>query len=82
LQIGSAAIEPILHEYVGLRKITCRWVPHSLTEAQKQDHVDYCAEMLEKLDGGRPKCVNDIITGDESCFTIMIQKRSVKVKFG
>ncbi|CAF2243321.1 unnamed protein product [Rotaria magnacalcarata] len=38
-----------------LRKITCRWVPHFLTETQKQDRVDYCLTMLEKLDGGRSK---------------------------
>ncbi len=68
LQIGSAATEPILHEYLGLRKITCCWVPHSLTEAQKQDHVGYCVEMLEKFDSGRSKRVCDIITGDESWF--------------
>ena len=28
LQIGSAATKSILHDYLGLRKITCRWVPH------------------------------------------------------
>ncbi|CAF4548082.1 unnamed protein product [Rotaria socialis] len=55
LQIGSAATETILHDYLGLRKITCRWVPHFLTEAQKQDRVDYCQAMLEKFDGGRSK---------------------------
>ena len=26
LQIRSAATESILHDYLGLRKITCRWV--------------------------------------------------------
>jgi len=67
-QIRSAAIKSILHDYLGLRKITCRWVPHFLTEAQKQDRVDYCLEMLKKFDGGRSKGVYDIITGDESCF--------------
>ena len=68
LQIGSAAIESIRHDYLGLRKITCRWVPHFLTEAQKQDHVDYYLPMLKKFDGGRSKRLYDIITGDESCF--------------
>jgi len=47
LQIGSAATGIILHDYLGLRKVTCRWVPHFLTEAQKQDRVDYCHAMLE-----------------------------------
>ncbi len=68
MQIGSAATESILHDYLGLRKVTCRWVPHFLTEAQKQDRVDYCLEMLEKFDCGRSKRVYDIITDDESWF--------------
>ena len=51
LQIGSAAMKSILHDYLSLRKVTCRWVPHFSTEAQKQGRVDYCLEMLEKFDG-------------------------------
>jgi len=43
-------------------------VPYFLTEAQKQDRVDYCLEMLEKFDGGRSKRVYDVITDDESWF--------------
>jgi hypothetical protein len=46
--------------------ITYRSVPYFLTEAQKQEHVDYCLKMLEKFDGGRSKRVLDIVTGDES----------------
>ena len=68
MQIGSAATEAILHDYLGLRKITCRWVPHFLTEARKQNRVDYCLTMLKKFDGGRSKHVYDIITDDESWF--------------
>ena len=68
MQIGSAATESILHDCLGLRKMTCRWVPHFLNEAQKQDSVDYRLAMLKKFDGGRSQRVHDIITGDESCF--------------
>src|SRR5579862_2037865 len=39
LQIVSAATKSILHDYLSLRKITCRWVLNFLTEAQKQDRV-------------------------------------------
>ena len=48
--------------------MTCRRVPHSLTQAQKQDRVDYCLAMLNKFNGGRSKRVYDTITGDESWF--------------
>ncbi|CAF3108963.1 unnamed protein product, partial [Rotaria sp. Silwood2] len=68
LQIGSTSTEIILHDYLGLKNVTCRWVPHSLSEAQKQDRVDYCLQMLKKFDGGKSKRVYDIITSDESWF--------------
>ena len=48
--------------------MTCRWMPQILTEAQKQDLVDYCLAMLEKFDGARSKCVDNIITVDENWF--------------
>ena len=66
LQIESAVTGSILHDYLALRKITCRWMTQFLTEAQKQDPVNYCLAMLKKFDGGRSKRVYDIITGDIS----------------
>ena len=66
LQNGSAATKSIFHDYLSLGKVTCRWVPHFLTEAQKQDCVDSCLEMLEKYDGATSKREYDFITGDES----------------
>ena len=74
MQIRSAAREAILHDYLGFRMITCRSVPYFLTEAKKQEHVDYCLKMLEKFDSGRSIRMHDIITGDESGSTIMTQR--------
>ena len=68
MQIRSAATEAILHDYLGLRMITCRSVPSFLTEAHKQEHADYCLKMPEKFDSGRSRRVHDIITGDECRF--------------
>ena len=53
LKIGSESTESILHDYLGLRKMTCRWASQFLTEAQKQDRVDSCLKMLKKFDGSR-----------------------------
>ncbi len=66
MQIRSAVTEATLHDYLGLRMITCRSVPYFLTTAQKQEHVQYCLKMLEKFDGGRSRRVHDIVTGDGS----------------
>ena len=66
MHVGSAATESILHDYLGLTMITCRWMPNFLTEVQKQDRIDCCLTILKKFDGGKSKRVYDIITGDES----------------
>jgi histone-lysine N-methyltransferase SETMAR len=66
LGIGSAAVSSILHDHLKVRKVTACWVPHSLTEAQKQARVDWCKEMLEKFDYGRSKLVSEVVTGDET----------------
>ena len=66
LQLGSAVTESIPHDYLGSRKMICRWMSQFLTDAKKQDRVDSCLVILKKFDGGRSKRVDDIITGDKS----------------
>ena len=39
LGIGSAAVQKLVHEHLGLSKRWARWVPHNLTEDQKQTRV-------------------------------------------
>ena len=38
-KIGSAAINTMLHEMLQVRKVTARWVPHCLTDQEKDNHV-------------------------------------------
>ena len=64
--IGSAAVQSIIHEHLGLRTLTSRWVPHFLTDIQKKARVDWCNFMLRKFNGGGSKRVWNIITADES----------------
>jgi histone-lysine N-methyltransferase SETMAR len=66
LGIGSAAVNSILHEHLGVRKLASRWIPHLLSVQQKQDRVDWCKFMLKRFDQCRSKSVAEIITGDES----------------
>ena len=56
---------------------------HFLTEAQKQERVDYCLAMLKKFDDGQIKNVSMTLSMVmKAGFTIAIWRRSVKVKFG
>ena len=57
INIGATALNTILHEHLKVRKVSARWVPHSLTEEQKERRVSWCQFMLENFDNG--KCVEN-----------------------
>ena len=48
LGIDMKAIHTILHDHLSVRKLCSRWIPHNLTEAQKQTRVKWSKEMLKK----------------------------------
>ena len=64
MKISSGSLTRMLHDCLGVRKRCARWVPHNLSEEQKQGRVDWCTHMLRKFDGGRSPRVWDIVTGD------------------
>ena len=68
LGISSTAINSITHDYLNLRKVCARWVPHILTNDWKQLQHQFCRHSLKRFEEGRSRRVFDIITDDESCF--------------
>jgi [histone H3]-lysine36 N-dimethyltransferase SETMAR len=63
--LSHGTIERIIHDCLKMKKVTSRWVPHQLTDKQKQQRVKLCRENLAKFqDGSWRLC--DIITGDET----------------
>ena len=48
--IHSSSVSKILHERLGLRKVCARWVPHLLTDKQKQSQVGLASQVIEKYD--------------------------------
>ena len=56
----------ILCEGLGLRKICARWVPHLLTDEQKQSRVRLASQVKEKYDKCDPHRLEEIVTGDET----------------
>ncbi|KAG5332079.1 SETMR methyltransferase, partial [Acromyrmex charruanus] len=65
LGIDMKAIHTILHDHLSVRKLCNHWIPHNLTEAQKQARVKWSKEMLEKFNRGQSNLVYNIITRDE-----------------
>ena len=64
--IHLSSVLKILRERLGLRKICVHWVPHLLTDEQKQSQVRLQSQVIEKYDKCDPRCLEEIVTGDET----------------
>lgn len=64
--ISISSITSILHDHLGMRKVSARWVPHRLNTSQMQARVEFANFMLDRFDAGASKLVDNIITGDET----------------
>ena len=64
--IHSSSVLKILRERLGLRKICARWVPHLLTDEEKQSRVRLASQVVEKYDKCDPRHLEEIVTGDET----------------
>jgi hypothetical protein len=49
-----------------MRKFSWRWIPHSLSDAQKVGHVGAAKEMLRILHESEANEFNGVAAGDES----------------
>ncbi|CAF4422873.1 unnamed protein product, partial [Didymodactylos carnosus] len=65
--LSRGTVNRIIHDALQLKKVTSRWVPHELTEKNRQDRVRICRENLAKFKDGRWRLC-DVVTGDESWF--------------
>ena len=64
--IHSSSVLKILRERLGLHKICMRWVPHLLTDEQKQSRVRLASQVIEKYDKCDPRRLEEIVTGGET----------------
>ena len=64
--IHSSCVLKILRERLGLHKICASWVPHLLTDEQKQNQVRLALQVIEKYDKCDPRRLEEIVTGDET----------------
>ena len=65
--LSRGTIQTIMHDVLKLKKLTSRWVPHLLTEKNRQDRVSICQENLRKFKSKAWRLC-DVLTGDESWF--------------
>ena len=64
--IYLSSVLKILCKRLGLRKICPRWVPHLLTDEQKQSRVRLASQVIEKYDKCDQRRLEVIVTGDET----------------
>ena len=64
--IHSSSVLKILRERLGLHKICAHWVPHLLTDEQKQSRVRLALQVIEKYDKCDPRHLGEIVAGDET----------------
>ena len=62
VDISRERLACILHDHLRFRKVCAKWVPHKLTEDNKQKCIEVSKQLLETLDKG----YRNIITGDET----------------
>ena len=77
--IHSSSVLKILRERLGLRKICTRWVPHLLTDEQKQSRVRLASQVIEKYDKCDPRRLEEIVTGGSVIFNPILR---LKIRFG
>ena len=64
--IHLSSVLKILRERLGLLKTCARWMPHLLTEEQKQSRIRLASKVIEKYDKCDPRRLEEIVTGDET----------------
>ena len=64
-KLSRGTAERILHDHLGLFKVTARWVPKTLTPFEKENRVAHCEEILQLFEEGEDNFLGRIVAGDE-----------------
>jgi hypothetical protein len=66
LSISSTTVKKILLEDLSLRKVNFEWIPHRLSDDQKQERVRLSTKLLPFLKARGPRKMTNVFTGDET----------------
>ena len=65
--LSRSTLQVIINEHLSLRKLCARWIPHFLTEHQKNERAWICKQNLTNFESNKWR-LYDLITGDESWY--------------
>lgn len=66
VKISIGSVQNILHDHLGMKKVSARWVPRMLTDAQKQTRLRISRSSLEMLQQDPDRFLARFITMDET----------------
>jgi hypothetical protein len=68
-------VHSIIQDDLKVRKQCSQWVPHDLTQQQKQAQIDSCKQLLALNDADPVEFFARLVTGDELWFTYAIPQK-------
>ena len=64
--VSEGSVQIILKKRLNLRKVCARWVPHLLTEEQKNQRLKCARELLKTYKGCNSRVISNLLTGNET----------------
>ena len=66
LHISHGSISTILHDRLGMRKLTARWIPKSLSDEQMATRAPVCSALLKWFRSKEDDFLSCLVTVDET----------------
>ena len=63
--ISNGSVDTIIHEHLGMSKVSARWVPRNLNMQDRQQRVESSQELLEEYNANPEDFNTCLVTGDE-----------------
>ena len=64
--ISNGSVYTIIHEHLGMSKVSARWVPRNLNMQDRQQRVESSQELLEVYNANPENFHTRLVTGDET----------------
>ena len=64
--ISNGSVYTIIHEHLGMSKVSARWVPRNLNMQDRQQRVESSQELLEVYNANPEDFHTCLVTGDET----------------
>ena len=65
LHISHGSVSTILHDRLGMRKLSARWVPKSLSDEQMATRASVCSALLKRFRSKEDEFLSIMVTVDE-----------------